>query len=120
MVFMVGMEENLFPHSQYLMEVAGLEEERRLCYVAITRAKEKLHLTNAKSRMYFGTVQANISSRFLAEIPQSLIAYTGFGGFGVSSKKVAPQYQQRYGSFKQDTEKFLDDMDFDRKNFSWD
>lgn len=112
-VFIVGMEENLFPHSQSLMEVEGLEEERRLCYVAITRAKEKLHLTNARSRMYFGTIQANISSRFLSEIPQSLIAY--------AETKITSQYRsQRFGSFKQDTEKFLDEMDFDRKNFSWD
>jgi len=67
-VYVIGMEEGLFPHSQSLMDPKELEEERRLMYVAITRAKKKLHLSNSKSRLYFGNIQMNMPSRFLVEI----------------------------------------------------
>jgi len=67
-VYVIGMEEGLFPHSQSLMDPKELEEERRLMYVAITRAKSKLHLSNSKSRLYFGNIQMNMPSRFLVEI----------------------------------------------------
>ena len=69
-VFMVGMEEGLFPHSRSLMDREELEEERRLCYVGITRAKERLYLSFANRRLYFGTRTQNMISRFLADIPQ--------------------------------------------------
>lgn len=69
-VFIVGMEEGLFPHSRSLMDREELEEERRLCYVGITRAKERLYLTFANRRLYFGTRTQNMISRFLADIPQ--------------------------------------------------
>ena len=72
-VFMVGMEEGLFPHSRAMLDTGELEEERRLCYVGITRAKEKLYLTYARQRLYFGTRSNNLVSRFLADIPQELI-----------------------------------------------
>ncbi len=72
-VFLAGMEENIMPHSMSLQEENGLEEERRLCYVAITRAKERLYITNAKRRMLFGNTQTNPPSRFIAEIDSSLI-----------------------------------------------
>lgn len=72
-VFMVGMEEGLFPHSRTLLNVNELEEERRLMYVGITRAKHKLYLTFAKQRLYFGTRSNNLTSRFLSDIPQELI-----------------------------------------------
>lgn len=72
-VFMVGMEEGLFPHSRALLDPAELEEERRLCYVGITRSMEKLHLTYARSRFYFGIKQSGIISRFVSEIPQHLL-----------------------------------------------
>ena len=72
-VFIVGMEEGLFPHSRAMLDVNELEEERRLCYVGITRAKEKLYLTYARQRLYFGTRSNNLVSRFLADIPQNLI-----------------------------------------------
>ena len=71
-VFLVGMEEGIFPHSMSLME-NNIEEERRLCYVGITRAKEKLYLTNAKRRMLYGKDNMNIPSRFIAEIDPELI-----------------------------------------------
>lgn len=72
-VFMVGMEEGLFPHSRAMLDVAELEEERRLCYVGITRAKEKLYLTYTRQRLYFGTRSNNLVSRFLSDIPEDLI-----------------------------------------------
>ena len=72
-VFIVGMEEGIFPHINSMMDNSELEEERRLCYVAITRAKEKLYIVNARSRMLFGQVQVNLPSRFVKEINQDLL-----------------------------------------------
>ena len=72
-VFVVGMEEGIFPHMNSLMEIAELEEERRLCYVAITRAKDNLHLINARRRTLFGKEQINQVSRFMGEIDKDLI-----------------------------------------------
>ena len=67
-VFLVGMEEGLFPHSNSLLDSSGIEEERRLCYVAITRAKKKLWLVNSQRRMIFGETSCNPPSRFIEEI----------------------------------------------------
>lgn len=75
-VFMIGMEEGLFPHSRSLLDPADLEEERRLCYVGITRAKEHLFLTYARRRLYFGLRTSNAPSRFLSDIPETLIEQT--------------------------------------------
>ena len=72
-VFVVGMEEGIFPHMNSLMENSEVEEERRLCYVAITRAKEELHLVNARRRTLFGNEQINPVSRFIGEINKELI-----------------------------------------------
>ena len=72
-VFVVGMEEGIFPHMNSLMENSELEEERRLCYVAITRAKDDLHLVNARRRTLFGKEQINPVSRFMGEIDKDLI-----------------------------------------------
>ena len=72
-VFVVGMEEGIFPHMNSLMETSELEEERRLCYVAITRAKDDLHLINARRRTLFGKEQINPVSRFIGEISPDLI-----------------------------------------------
>jgi len=71
-VFIIGMEEGLFPHSRSMNSSEELEEERRLCYVGMTRAKERLYLTYARRRLYFGLKSANLPSRFLADIPQNL------------------------------------------------
>ena len=76
-VFLVGMEENIMPHAMSMQESGGLEEERRLCYVAITRAKELLYLTNAKRRMLFGNTTVNVPSRFITEIDPDLIDKIG-------------------------------------------
>ena len=72
-VFLVGMEEGLFPHQNSFNEEDGIEEERRLCYVAITRAKERLYLSNAKSRMMYGQTNRNMPSRFIEEIDDQLL-----------------------------------------------
>ncbi|TLM99705.1 ATP-dependent DNA helicase PcrA, partial [bacterium] len=73
-VFVVGMEEGIFPHSRSLLESAEMEEERRLCYVAITRAMERLYLTCAWERNLYGNRMFNPRSRFLEEIPDHLLS----------------------------------------------
>lgn len=73
MVFLVGMEEGLFPHSQAIFEAGDVEEERRLCYVGITRAREKLFLTYAKRRLIFGQRSAATISRFILELPEDVL-----------------------------------------------
>lgn len=73
-VFMAGMEENLFPHASSAWDQEQLEEERRLCYVGITRARERLYMTITRSRMLYGRTMSNSPSRFLADIPAHLIA----------------------------------------------
>ena len=72
-VFVIGMEEGLFPHMNSLMESGEIEEERRLCYVAITRAKDDLYLVNTRRRTLFGNEQVNPASRFLSEISSDLL-----------------------------------------------
>ena len=72
-VFLVGMEEGIFPGYQSMQEPKELEEERRLCYVGVTRAKENLFLTCAKQRTVFGSTSCNMTSRFLNEIPAELL-----------------------------------------------
>ncbi len=71
-VFIVGLEEGILPHIKSTRSLSELEEERRLCYVGITRAKEKVYLAFSKSRKFLGTTQANAPSRFLYEIPEHL------------------------------------------------
>src|SRR5690606_8370423 len=68
-VFITGLEEGLFPHENSLLESSGLEEERRLMYVAITRARERLYITLAQSRMLHGQTRYGMRSRFLDELP---------------------------------------------------
>jgi DNA helicase-2/ATP-dependent DNA helicase PcrA len=74
-VFVTGLEEGLFPHEQSLNEFDGVDEERRLMYVAVTRAKRRLYVTHAQSRMLHGQVRYNIASRFLDELPASVLAW---------------------------------------------
>jgi DNA helicase-2/ATP-dependent DNA helicase PcrA len=71
-VFLIGLEDGVFPHLRSLGEPEELEEERRLCYVGITRARERLYLSHAWSRSLFGSTQYNPPSRFLKEIPEHL------------------------------------------------
>lgn len=105
-VFIIGMEEGLFPHMNSLMERDELEEERRLCYVAITRAREEVYLTRAYNRLYFGSRQSNMPSRFLLEIPEELLVNIG--------------YQNNFsGGNSRELDDFLDDQELKRRNFSW-
>lgn len=73
-VFMTGMEESIFPHSRALFDAAEMEEERRLCYVGMTRAREELHMYYANSRMLYGNTQHNPASRFLSDIDSAVSA----------------------------------------------
>ena len=90
-VFIVGLEEGLFPHRNSSFEKEDLEEERRLMYVAITRAKKKLYLTNAKRRMIFGREEINIPSRFINEINEDLINIEN-----VDDKKIVKKEKNIY------------------------
>ncbi len=76
-VFLVGLEEGLFPHSRSMDSEEELEEERRLCYVGITRAKDRLYLTHTVQRTLYGTPNLNMPSRFLKEIPEELTEKVG-------------------------------------------
>ncbi|MDD3925568.1 MAG: DNA helicase PcrA [bacterium] len=78
-VFMVGMEEGLFPHNRSLLDTSEMEEERRLCYVGLTRAREQLYLTHAWRRMIYGSVTGNRPSRFLDDIPSDMMRRQGTG-----------------------------------------
>ncbi len=87
-VFITGMEEGLFPHENSMNDRDGLEEERRLMYVAVTRARQRLYLSHAQSRMLHGQVRYGIPSRFLDEIPDELLKH-------LNSKPVAKSGSSR-------------------------
>ena len=72
-IFVIGSEEGIFPHINSLMDNSELEEERRLCYVAITRAREKLFIVNARTRTIYGKESSNPPSRFISEMNESLL-----------------------------------------------
>jgi DNA helicase-2/ATP-dependent DNA helicase PcrA len=91
-VFLVGMEDGVFPHLRSLGEPAELEEERRLAYVGITRARERLYLTNTWSRMLYGSTQYNPPSRFLDEIPSELLNHAE------GSRETRTRKRESYGS----------------------
>ena len=97
-VFVVGVEEGIFPGIRAIGEPEEMEEERRLCYVAMTRAKERLHMTCANQRMIFGRTSSNRPSRFLGEIPAELVERGGHdrrGGESGEHKWQPPQRRQR-------------------------
>ena len=92
-VFMVGMEENILPHIRSMDDEAQMEEERRLCYVGMTRAKERLYLTRAFQRGFRGGIDPNEASRFLDNIPEKLIvtrSATQVGAIGSGSWQSDP------------------------------
>jgi DNA helicase II / ATP-dependent DNA helicase PcrA len=95
-VFMPGMEEGIFPHSRSAQDGSQLEEERRLCYVGMTRAKQKLYLLHATSRLLYGQIQHNPPSRFLLDIPAAVqtdpdATLQGSGAAGASLANWPPQ-----------------------------
>jgi DNA helicase-2/ATP-dependent DNA helicase PcrA len=94
-VFVVGMEEGIFPHAASLRDGRGIEEERRLCYVGMTRAMERLTLTCAEERVRFGSRTQGIPSRFLREIPPSVLA--GAAAEGCESDPGEPSLDYSYG-----------------------
>jgi DNA helicase II / ATP-dependent DNA helicase PcrA len=96
-VFLVGMEEGLFPHSRSIDNPEDIEEERRLCYVGMTRAKKKLHMSFVHERRLFGTVQYQIVSRFMDELPSEHTSLLG----ELEAPTPKPRYsEQRYVSKK--------------------
>jgi len=105
-VFITGLEEGLFPHENSINEQNGLEEERRLMYVAITRAKERLYLSHAQSRMLHGQVRYNMPSRFLEELPSDSLKWLtpkvkdarwgGGNSYGNGSGRSASTWQDGY------------------------
>ena len=102
-VYVVGMEEGIFPGSSAQYDQEELEEERRLCYVAMTRAKEKLTLTNCRQRMLYGRTSSNRASRFLDEIPEENMRWESkpeprFGGMEHDSTFGGDRYEEGWGS----------------------
>jgi DNA helicase II / ATP-dependent DNA helicase PcrA len=98
-VFITGLEEALFPHENSLSDRDGLEEERRLMYVAITRARKRLYLSHAQTRMLHGSTRYNIKSRFLEELPEASLKWltpkrssfaSGMGGGSTWGKPKDP------------------------------
>ncbi|HEY5433368.1 MAG TPA: UvrD-helicase domain-containing protein [Coriobacteriia bacterium] len=94
-VFIVGMEEGVLPHSNTMFEPAGLEEERRLAYVGITRARERLYLTHAYQRMLYGATQHNPVSQFIREIPDEHMHAEGIGS--AEYERAGAARGDRYG-----------------------
>jgi DNA helicase-2/ATP-dependent DNA helicase PcrA len=106
-VFIVGMEEGMFPHSRSLMDTGQLEEERRLAYVGITRAKEILYLTYAASRLYFGERISNPPSRFIADIPENLLENIRGNSFSGTDDLKLDSVDDIKGTFDDIIEKYL-------------
>lgn len=105
-VFLVGMEEGLFPHARTLMDETEIEEERRLCYVGITRAKEKLFLSSTKMRTIYGNTVTYPPSRFLQEIPARLVKtikrqerFSALENFKQVSEKYSARLQKPASTF---------------------
>jgi DNA helicase-2/ATP-dependent DNA helicase PcrA len=90
-VFVTGLEEGLFPHENSMSEYDGVEEERRLAYVAITRARRRLYLTHAQSRMLHGQLRYNVASRFLDEVPAGMLQWLSpkHGNFAAEPEALA-------------------------------
>ncbi len=99
-VFITGLEEGLFPHENSASDYEGLEEERRLMYVAITRARKRLYLSHAQTRMLHGQTRYHVRSRFLEELPEGALKWitpkrSGFGsGFGQMATPSSARYAQ--------------------------
>jgi DNA helicase-2/ATP-dependent DNA helicase PcrA len=94
-VFLLGLEEGVFPHSRSLRSDSQLEEERRLCYVGMTRAREELHLAHAHRRSIFGQPSFNLRSRFLDDIPPAWLASLDVGGYEVPVRRTEARNVQQ-------------------------
>jgi DNA helicase II / ATP-dependent DNA helicase PcrA len=97
-VIVAGMEEGIFPHSRAAYDQTELEEERRLCYVAMTRAKERLYMTHATSRIFFGKLEYNLPSRFLGDFhatyQRSEAAPSAYSMFSDTQKIATPSHSE--------------------------
>jgi len=104
-VFMTGMEESIFPHTRALYDASEMEEERRLCYVGMTRAREELYMIYATGRLLYGGMQHNVPSRFLSEIDS---VYTEETSTGVSFAGLAGGggYDQGYERTRYDDSQY--------------
>ena len=103
-VFITGLEEGLFPHENALSDVGGLEEERRLMYVAITRARQRLYLSHAQTRMLHGQTRYHLRSRFLDELPEEVLKWLtpqrgGFASIAPESIAVRADWTRAKGQF---------------------
>jgi len=108
-VFMIGMEETIFPHSRALYDQSEMEEERRLCYVGMTRAREELYLISATGRMLYGGVQHNPPSRFLSEVDGQVQQDTGSSfSFGFTSGQS--EYAQPFGQPISDEPRYVPEL----------
>ena len=96
-VFLVGFEDGLFPGQRSIGDSEEMEEERRLCYVAITRAKQSLTISHARQRMIYGRTTSSLPSRFLKEIPESCIVRKGGYRVSQTSSSVSSDRSQSYG-----------------------
>lgn len=101
-VFVVGLEEGLFPHSRALMNTDELEEERRLMYVGVTRAKQILYLTFSNKRLIFGQRLSSLPSRFLSEIPEKLLEAVAGPGINFTNSYEETDWNYGYNKDKQD------------------
>jgi DNA helicase-2/ATP-dependent DNA helicase PcrA len=97
-VFMTGLEEGVFPHSRSLNTDSEVEEERRLCYVGMTRARQELHLLHAHRRSVYGTPNFNRRSRFLDDIPPTLLDSLSVGGYQPPAQQRTV-FQERSGTY---------------------
>jgi len=103
-VFITGLEEGLFPHENALSDAGGLEEERRLMYVAITRARRRLYLSHAQTRLLHGQTRYNLRSRFLEELPEEVLKWLtpqrgGFGSFAPQAIAARADWAPAAGRF---------------------
>ncbi|HWA84379.1 MAG TPA: UvrD-helicase domain-containing protein [Fimbriimonadaceae bacterium] len=96
-VYLVGLEEGVFPHSRSLTSDTELEEERRLCYVGMTRAREELHLVHAHRRAIYGQPSFNMPSRFLEDVPPELLDTISYSGF--AQQPIRQVHLQRTGAY---------------------
>jgi DNA helicase-2/ATP-dependent DNA helicase PcrA len=100
-VFMIGLEETVFPHSRALYDQSEMEEERRLCYVGMTRAREELYMIYASGRMLFGGVQHNPPSRFLSEVDAKFAPSDNSIGFAGGTPYSATTLRSGHGAYQQ-------------------
>jgi len=116
-VFIAGMEEGLFPHSRSLLDTREMEEERRLAYVGITRAKRRVYLLWAETRNIFGSVRVNVASRFLEDIPDELKSHEGLDSQGLTLRNPDATSGGKRSNLSEATENFSDGQRVRHKTF---